>query len=267
MPSVSRGGDERVPRDRAGERPDAAAAQVGEPVEARRVGGAHGQHLAELEVRDRHRERRAPLRGVLDAGEAEVEIPARRRLVERLERDLDEGGRPPELPRDEGRDLDVEAAQLRGVRGIGLDEGGAPFRVAAPAQDGRARPGRRARRRARRSRARRAPRASRGEVSEPLAHLHRPEGARRPPGVRLRAAHEEDDRRAELERPEVVARRAGQGRDVQPPACAGASCPASQRGSMTTPPTWVAATRTAATTRPSSGPEPPAIQYARRFLT
>ena len=117
--------------DRAAERPDAPAAQIGERAEARGVARPHGQHFAEFVVGDGDGERRASRRRVLDAAHPDVEVAARHRGVDRG--DLDEPRRPPE-PRDELGDLDVEADHARRVVRVGLDVRRAAFRVAAPAE-------------------------------------------------------------------------------------------------------------------------------------
>ena len=76
----------------------------------------------------------APRRDVLDAAQADVEVAALRRLIERGERDLHELRRAAELARDQLRDLDVEADDLRRIARVGFDKRRAAFGVAAPAQ-------------------------------------------------------------------------------------------------------------------------------------
>ena len=106
--------------------------QIRERAEARRVGGAHREHLAKLVVRQRHGERRATRRRVLDAVERDVEVAARGGLVERCERDLDELRRATELLRDQLGDLDVEALHSLGMLRVGFDVRRAAFRIPCP---------------------------------------------------------------------------------------------------------------------------------------
>ena len=125
--------------DRAAERADALAAQIGERAEPRRVGVADAEHFAELVVRKRDRHRRAARRRVFDAAQADVGVAAGDALIDRAKRDVDELRRPAESGGEQLGDLDVEADEPIGVRGIGFDERRAAFGIAGPAQHARLR--------------------------------------------------------------------------------------------------------------------------------
>jgi hypothetical protein len=55
-------------------------------------------------------------------------------LVDRVEPDIEELGRPAEASGEKVRDFDVESYELIGSSGIGFDEWRAAFRIACPAQ-------------------------------------------------------------------------------------------------------------------------------------
>ncbi len=113
---------------------DTAAGQRGEAGEARCVGIAHGQHLAEFVVGHRHRHRGATRRRVLDAAEPNFGVAASDRLVDRGKGDEDELGRAPEAPGEQCGDVDVEADQFVRPVGTRLDERGTTFGIAGPAK-------------------------------------------------------------------------------------------------------------------------------------
>ena len=118
------------------------AAKVLESAIAGAVARPDRQDLVELEIGNRDREHRAPRRSVLDSAHADVEIAASDRGVDGGEGDLHEQGLATEAMGDRPGDLDVETANPRRVGRVGLDEGSAPLRVPAPAQDrGRRRSG------------------------------------------------------------------------------------------------------------------------------
>ena len=106
--------------------------RVGERAKARRVGGAHREHLAKLVVRQRHGERRAPRRRVLDAVERDVEVAARSGLVERRERDLDELRRRPSSLAMSSAISTSKPTHARGILRVGFDVRRAALRVAGP---------------------------------------------------------------------------------------------------------------------------------------
>ena len=126
--------EQRLIRARAAERGDALAGEIAQRAIARAVGEANGEHLAELEVRDRHRVPRAQLGPILDARHADREVAALHRRLDRRPRHLHEHRRAMQVVSDHRRDLDIEAAHLRWISGVGLDEGRAALRVTAPAQ-------------------------------------------------------------------------------------------------------------------------------------
>jgi hypothetical protein len=129
--------------DRAAERANASSAQRGERRELAAILGTHGQHFVELEIRNRRREH-APARWrVFDAAHADLEVAALHRLIDVAERDLHELRPLAESLRDLPCNFDVESAQLRGIARIGLHERRAPLGIAAPAEDGLLRVGRR----------------------------------------------------------------------------------------------------------------------------
>ena len=109
-------------------------AQILERAQPPGVLGSHRQHLAELVIGNGDGERRSPRRRVLDAAQPDIRVAARDRLIDRREGDHDESRRTAHAARDERRDLDVEADDLLGIGGIGLDERRAALRVAGPAQ-------------------------------------------------------------------------------------------------------------------------------------
>jgi hypothetical protein len=102
-------GREQLVGQRAAERGHLTPAQVGERAEALAVGLPHGEHLAELVVRDAGRQGGAARRDVFDAAQADVEVAAPRGLVEAAEGHLHELRACARLARDELGDLDVEA--------------------------------------------------------------------------------------------------------------------------------------------------------------
>ena len=127
--------EEQIVGDRRAERRDAPAAQIRQTVDAARVLWPYGQHFAEFEIGDRDGVLRATRRRVLDAGEAEREIPTFDRLVDVRPLHLHEPGShrsTAESARDALGDLHVKAADPRGIRGVGFDEGGTPFRISPP---------------------------------------------------------------------------------------------------------------------------------------
>jgi hypothetical protein len=108
--------------------------EVGERAEPARLGSPHGEYLAKLEVRHCHRERGAAGRRVLHTRQSDVEIAALDGLVDRLVGHLHEQRRSSEALCERLGDLHVEAAHVRGIRRVRLDERRAALRVAAPAQ-------------------------------------------------------------------------------------------------------------------------------------
>ena len=106
---VALGPQQNLVRDRAAQRGDLAAAQIGERAEARHVRGPDAQDFAELVVGNRQRQRGAARQRVFDAAQADVRVAPGDGLVDRRERDLDELRRAPEAAREQARDLDVEA--------------------------------------------------------------------------------------------------------------------------------------------------------------
>ena len=129
------GAEQDVVRDRVAERADGPAAEIGEGAQRRRVGVADAEHLAEFVVRHRDREHRPPRRRVFEAAQADVGVAADDRLHDRREGDRDEFRRPSEPPRDQVRDLDVEADEAIGLPRIRFDERRAAFGIARPAKD------------------------------------------------------------------------------------------------------------------------------------
>ena len=138
--------EKSVVGDRAAERPDPAALQVGETAECCSIGLAHRQHLPKLEVGDRDRMLGPSGRSVFDAGEPDLEIAALDRRVDRGEGDLQKAGLAPEPSSDRLGDFDVEPPDLRRVSRVRLDVGRAPLGVAPPEENGRRRSRRRRRR-------------------------------------------------------------------------------------------------------------------------
>jgi hypothetical protein len=133
--AVSRlGALEQLERLCRGQRRHRAAPQVRERAEAVLVGGADGEDHAELVVRDRRGHSGPPRRDLLEAAEADLEVAAPQRLVDRRERDEGEPGLPVEVSGDEVGDVDFEADQTGGIGGIGFDVRGAAFGIAAPDQ-------------------------------------------------------------------------------------------------------------------------------------
>jgi hypothetical protein len=120
--------------DRAAERRDLAAAQIGQRMHPAGVGVADAEDFAELVVRHRHRQRCAAGRRVLDAAHADVGVAADDALVDRFEADVDELGTSAERAREQLRDLDVEPDQPIRMRGIGFDKRRATLRVSSPFQ-------------------------------------------------------------------------------------------------------------------------------------
>ena len=86
--------DEQVVGKRRAERRDAVAAEIAQGAVLVRVRRPHGQHFAELVVRNGDREPGAARRTVLDAAQPDVEITARRRGIDAGEADLNEARRP-----------------------------------------------------------------------------------------------------------------------------------------------------------------------------
>ena len=123
--------------DRAGQRRDAAAAQVGERPVALRIGRANAQDFPESVVRNRRGQRRAVGRRVLDAVQAEVRIAAGDRLGEVRERDVDEARRAAQTAGQQIGDLDLETDDAIRVGRVGLDIGRAALGIAGPDQFGR----------------------------------------------------------------------------------------------------------------------------------
>ena len=105
---------------------DAAAAQVRERAEAIAIGGANGENLAKLVVRDRDRQAGAARRAVFDAAQADVEVAARRGRVEAGEADLDEARSAAETRGQQLRHLDIEAHHPRGIAGSASTNGAPP---------------------------------------------------------------------------------------------------------------------------------------------
>ena len=131
--------EQHVPRHRGAEGSHPATAQVGQAVDAPAVGCAHREHLAELVIRQRHREARMQCRSIFEARHAHREVAAGYGLFDRCPRDLYELRFTTESPRDHAGDLDIEAAHLAGVGRIGFHEGSTPFGIAAPAESLRGR--------------------------------------------------------------------------------------------------------------------------------
>jgi hypothetical protein len=130
------GVEENLVRDRAAERADASAAQVVERPDAQRVGGTHRQDLAELVVGHGDRQRRAPRRRVFDPAQADDEVAALHRRVNGCELDRLEARTKAQLPRDERRDVRLEAHDAGRIARVGLDVGRAALGVPAPDQFG-----------------------------------------------------------------------------------------------------------------------------------
>ena len=128
------GGEQKLVGDRAAQRGDAAAAEIGERAEAIAIRLAHRQHFLEPIVRDAGGDSGTPARRVLDAAQADVEVAARRRLVERREGDLHELRRTTQLAGDQLGDLDVEANKLGRIGRVRFHKWRAAFGIAAPAQ-------------------------------------------------------------------------------------------------------------------------------------
>ena len=129
--------EEDVVRDRPAQRADAAASKVGQRAEARDVGSPDAQDLPERVVRDRRRHGGAPRRRVLDAAQPDVGVTPGDRLVDGRVADEDEPRHPPETPRDERRNLDVEPHQRVRLLGICLHERSAAFGIPGPSQNRR----------------------------------------------------------------------------------------------------------------------------------
>ena len=128
------GAEQDLVGDRAAERPDAAAPQIGERAVALRIRGPNAQDLAELVIRNRRGERRAVGWRVFDAVEAEIRVAPADRLDDGPEGDVDEPRRASKTARQQFGDLDLEADDAIGARRIGLDIRGAAFGVARPDQ-------------------------------------------------------------------------------------------------------------------------------------
>jgi hypothetical protein len=97
-----------------------------------RVGCAHREHFAELVIGNRDRKAGAAGGAVLDAAQANVEITARCRGIDARETDLDEARRPAETRREQLRDLDVEANDMRRIIRICLDVRRSAFGITTP---------------------------------------------------------------------------------------------------------------------------------------
>src|SRR5206468_4043484 len=82
-------------------------------------------------VGDGDRVLRAAGGSVLHPRETDREVTALDGLIDRRPLDLNEASLPAEPAADQIRHLDVEAADLRGVGGVGLHERGASFGIAA----------------------------------------------------------------------------------------------------------------------------------------
>ena len=139
MPCSRSAREQELVGDRAAERGDAAAAQIGERAKPVAIGVAHREHLAELGSTGSLAASAARRAGrVLDAAQADVEVAARRRLVERGER---RPGRTAAV-RPSSRAISSaistsKPTQLLRIGRVGLDERRAALGVAAPAQDWR----------------------------------------------------------------------------------------------------------------------------------
>ena len=131
---VALGREQNFVRDRAAERANAPAAQVGERTKLSGVCGSDTQHLAKLIIRKGDRVA-GPARGrVFDAAQPDVGVAAGNRLIDRRERDLDEAGLAAESACDELGDLDIEADDAGRVGGIGFDIRRAAFGVTGPSR-------------------------------------------------------------------------------------------------------------------------------------
>ena len=95
-PEIALGPQQDFVGDRAAERRDPLAAKIGEGSESRGVAVADAQHLAEFVVGQRDRHRRPPGRRVFDPAQADVGVAAGDALVDRIEADVEELGRPAE---------------------------------------------------------------------------------------------------------------------------------------------------------------------------
>jgi hypothetical protein len=129
-------GQQHAIRERRPQRPHAPAGEIIQRTIARAVGPAHGEHLAELEVRQRRAVPLVQLRTVLDPRQPHVEVAPLHRGVDRSKGHLDEPWRASESLGDHLGDLDVKAAHAVRVRGIGFDIRGAALGIAAPPQHG-----------------------------------------------------------------------------------------------------------------------------------
>ena len=126
---------EQLPGQRPAQRRDLASGQILQRAEALAVALAHRDHLAELVVRDAHRQLGALGRRVFDAAQRDVEVAALDRLIERGEGRLDElraAGRAPR--RAAPATSTSKPRSTDGIVGIGLDEGRAALGVTAPAE-------------------------------------------------------------------------------------------------------------------------------------
>ena len=112
QPVVALGTQQDLVRDRAAERADLTASEVLERAKPRSVGVSHAQDFAELVVRNRRCERRAPRRGVFDAAQPDLRVVAGDRLVDRSKRNRHEPRRSPETPGKQVGNFNVEADDL-----------------------------------------------------------------------------------------------------------------------------------------------------------
>ena len=127
MPCSRSAREQDLVRDRPAERADAAAAQIGERAEPRRIGVADAQDLAELVVGNRRRQRGAARGRVFDAAQADVGVAAGDRTDRSTRtRSEHEPRRASEASRDQLRDFDVEADQFVRVASGSASTNGAP---------------------------------------------------------------------------------------------------------------------------------------------
>ena len=126
---------QHVVGDRRAQRGDAAPTQIGQRANAIAIRRPHRQDLSKFEVGQGDGVAGATRRRILDAGEANFEIPAFDRLIDAGPLHLNETRRPappPEPARDAFGDLYIEAPHARRIGRVGFHKGGATLGISTP---------------------------------------------------------------------------------------------------------------------------------------